>query len=98
VARPAEEGVPGLRGEERRQLGDSAEVEPAVGEHGQEHRVLPRGSRRGDPQIGLGLREVEDLRAVGEHRGSGVAGIEPSLVHLGDVGDEIALDAAVLSE
>jgi hypothetical protein len=38
------------------------------------------------------LREVQHLRAVGEHRG-GLADVEPTLVHFGDVGDEHGFDA-----
>jgi len=35
---------------------------------------------------------VQDVRAVGEHRRKGLPGIEPSLVHLGDVGDDVGFD------
>jgi hypothetical protein len=42
-------------------------VQTAVLEHGEEEGVLARGARDVDAQIGLGLGEVKDLGAVGEH-------------------------------
>ena len=56
--------------------------------------MLARGPRDRDPQVGLGLGEVEALGAVDEHRGRGFAGVEPALVDLADVRDEVGLDAA----
>jgi hypothetical protein len=61
-------------------------------EHREKHLVLPGGSGDGDAPIGLGLREVQLLRTVREHRGKRLAGVEPSLVDLADVGDEVGLD------
>ena len=49
-------------------------------------------------QIGLGLREVQDLGAIRIHGGAGLAGVEPALVDLGDVGDEVDFRAAGLSQ
>ena len=54
----------------------------------------PRGAGGGDAQVRLELGEVERLRAVGEHRGRGLAGVEPAGIHLTDVSDEVGLDAA----
>ena len=48
-------------------LADGGEVEPPVGEHGEEDRVLARRPGGGDAQVGFGLGEVEPLGAVGEH-------------------------------
>ena len=56
--------------------------------------MLARGARDRDAPIGLGLREVEPLGAVDEHRGRGFAGVEPALLDFADVGDEVGLDAA----
>jgi hypothetical protein len=81
----------------RRQLGDCGQVKAAGRQHGQEHRMLPGRPGRGNPEIGLGLGEVQDARAVGEHRGECVTGIESSLVDLGDVGHHVGFDAPGLA-
>ena len=96
VGRPLQEIVPILRREVRRQLRDPGQMKAPVGQHRQQHRVLPRRARRRDAQVGLGLREVKDLRAPGEHRGRGLAGVEPARVHLADVGHEVGLGAPAL--
>ena len=59
--------------------------------------MLPRGTSRSDAEIGLGFREVQDAHAVDEHRGQGLTGKEPSLVHLGDVRDHVGLDSPGLA-
>jgi hypothetical protein len=41
---------------------------------------------------------VKDVRAINEHRGGGLAGVETASLDLGDVGDEIGLDASRLTE
>ena len=92
-----QEPVPVLAREVRGQQGDRRQVKTAIGQHGQEHRMLPRRAGRGDAEIGLGLREVQDLHAVDEHRRKGLAGKEPSLVHLGDVRDDVGLDSPGLA-
>jgi hypothetical protein len=71
---------------------DPAQVEPAVLEHVEEDGVAARKAPHGDAEIRLGVREVEDLAAVLEYRGCGLASVEPSRVHLPDVGDEVRLD------
>ena len=60
--------------------------------------MLSRGAGGGDAQVGLGLGEVEDLGAVREHRGRGLAGVEPARVDLADVSDEVGLVATGLAE
>ena len=57
-----------------------------------------RGASDGDAAVGLGFREVQGSSAVGEHRREGLTGVEPALVGLADVGDEIGLDAAGLRD
>ena len=52
-----------------------------------------RGAGGGDPEVGLGLGEVEDLGAVLEHRGRGFAGVETAPVDLANVRDEVGLVA-----
>ena len=47
---------------------------------------------------GLGLRQVQPLDAVGEHRWARLAEVEAALVHLGDVGHEVGLDAARVAQ
>jgi hypothetical protein len=74
------------------QLVDRRQVKTAIPQHGQDDRMLPRRTGRRNTEIGLGLGEVQDLHAVGEHRGEGLAGIELSLLHLGDVGDDVGLE------
>jgi len=41
---------------------------------------------------------VKNLGAPGEHGRGGVAGVEPALVDLPDVGDQIGFDAARVAE
>jgi hypothetical protein len=66
-------------------------MDPAVREHLQEHRVLPRRPRHRDPAIGPGLGEVKDVRTVDEHGRRGVTRVEAPRVHLADVEDESGL-------
>ncbi len=60
--------------------------------------MLPSRPGHGGPQVGFGLREMEDIRAVDEHGREGLAGVEPSSLHLADVGDEVGVDTAGLTE
>ena len=60
--------------------------------------MLPRRSGRGDAQIGLRLRKVEDLRAVREHRRRGRARVQAARVDLTEVGDEVGLDTPGLPQ
>ena len=94
----SEQSLPVLCREVRREQGDRAQVKAPVAEHRQEHRVLARGAGDGDAQVGLTLREMESLRAVGEHGRERFTRVEASLVRLGNVGDEVRLDAARLAE
>jgi hypothetical protein len=94
VRRSLQQEVPVPGSQVRRDHRDRGEVEPPVGEHGQEHRVLPGGASSGDAQVGLRPREVETVRAVLEHGRHGLAGVEPARVDLADVGDEIGLGVA----
>src|SRR5258706_466404 len=59
--------------------------------------MLPRRTGRRNAEIGLRLGEVQDVHAVGEHRRKGLAGKEPSLLHLGDVGDDVRLEADIVA-
>jgi hypothetical protein len=77
---------------------DPAQVQAAVAEHVEQQGVARRGPGDHDAQRGLGLRQVQPLDAVGEHRGARLAEIEPALVHRGDVGHEVGLDAARVAQ
>jgi hypothetical protein len=79
-------------------LCDATEVKPSVGEHGKEHGMLSRGSAGRDAEVCLGFREVQDLGAIHIHGGAGLTGVEPSLVDLRDVGDDVGFRAARLTE
>jgi hypothetical protein len=92
-----QEPVSVLAGEVRSQLVDCRQVKTAIRLHGQEHRMQPRRPGCRNAEIGLGLGEVQDVHAVGEHRREGLAGKEPSLLHLRDVGDDVGLDAPGLA-
>jgi len=59
--------------------------------------MLPRRTGRCNPEIGLRLGEVQDVHAVGEHRRKGLAGKESSILHLGDVGDDVGFGAPGLA-
>ena len=86
--------LPVLLGQVRREERDCGQVKAAVPEEREEGRMLARGAGCDDAQIRLGLGEMEALRTVDEHRGAGLARVEPSLVDLGDVRDDVGLGAA----
>ena len=90
---PLQDVLPVLRGQVRRQLRDGGQVQPSVGEQGEEEGMLSRGAGGGDAEVGLGLGEMEDVGAVREHRGRGFPGVEPAPVDLANVSDEVGLVA-----
>ena len=98
VGGPIQDVLTVLRGQVRRQLRDGRQVQPPFGEQGQEDGMLSRGAGGSDAEVGLGLGEVEDLGAVLEHRGRGLAGVELTPVNLADVSDEIGLVATGSTE
>jgi hypothetical protein len=98
VRRPAQDLVPVLGGEVRSDLRDRAEVQSAVGQHRQENGMLARGASCSNAEAGLGLREVEPLGAVDEHRSSSLSSVEPTPVDLADVGHDIGLHVSGVRE
>ena len=60
--------------------------------------MLSGGSGHGDAQVRLALREVQRPSGVGKHGGERLTRVQPSLVHLGDVRDEVRLDTARLHQ
>ena len=98
VCRAPQDRAPVLTLEQRRQQADTAEVQSSVAEHGQEHRVLAGRARHVDAEPGLGLGEMEDLDTPGEHRGHRFARPESPRIDLGDVGNEVRLDAPGLTQ
>ena len=98
VSGPPQQRLPVRGSQVWRQLHDGGQVKTAVGQHRQEDGVLPRGARHRNAQVGLSLREVEDLRALGEHRGRGRAGVEATPVDLADVSDEVGFGAPGLPQ
>jgi hypothetical protein len=89
---------PVLGREVGRQLRDPREVQPAVREHGQNVRVRTRRPRHRDPEVGLVLGQVENVRAVDEHRWSSEAGVEPPRLHFPDVGDDVRFHGTGLAQ
>jgi hypothetical protein len=65
----------------------AAQVELAPAQVIQDERICPRGSRSLDPMISRGLREVQDLGAVGKHRGAALLEVERASVDLAEVGE-----------
>ena len=59
--------------------------------------MLPRRPGRCNAEISLRLGEVQDVHAVGEHRRKGLAGKEPSLLHLGNVSNDVGFRAPGLA-
>ena len=98
VCGPLQQSDPVLRREERRQECDSAQVKPALAQHGEENGVLASRASDADAEDRLRLREVKDLRAVREGRGRGLSGVELPRVDLADQEDEVGLDPAGLAE
>ena len=78
VRSPGEHRLAVLPSQVGRQLGNGGQVKAPLAEPLQEHGVLPCGAGHGDAQVRLELGEVEHLRAVGEHGGRGLAGVEPA--------------------
>ena len=61
-----------------------AEMDPAVGEQLQDNRKATRRPRGLDPVQGSMLREMKHLRAVGEHRRTALAEVQPARVEFGE--------------
>jgi hypothetical protein len=76
----------------RRQLGDRAQVQPPVGQHGQDAGEPPRHPRDRDAEKGLRLGKAESRSRIHEHRLTRLTAIEPSPVDLGQMPDELRLD------
>jgi len=60
--------------------------------------VPSRRTRDSNAQVGFGLGEVKPLRAVGKHGRRGLAGVQPTRIHLGAVGHEVGLDPSRLTK
>src|SRR6185503_21060746 len=93
-----EERLAVRRSQERYEPREAAQVDPPVSQGLEDCRVLASGACNGDAAVGLGLREVQVLGAVRKHRRECSSGIEPSLVDLAEMGDEIGLDAVRLRD
>jgi hypothetical protein len=94
----SEQHVSVLRSQVRRQLGDAGQVEAPIREQREKLRVLAGCPRDRDAQVGLVLREMEDVRAIDEHRRASFAGEQASAVYLADVGDDVRLGSAGSTE
>ena len=98
MGRSLEQRLAVLRGQVRHEPGQAAEMQATVSEHREQRRMAARRASNGDAPVGLGLREVQVLGAVRKHRRECPSGIEPSLVDLAEMGDEIGLDAVRLRD
>ena len=67
---------------------DRGQRQRTLGQQIEDHRKAPRGPRGLDASIRRVLREVQELRAVGEERRAPLAEIQPALVHLRQQRDE----------
>ena len=72
----------------RRQEPDGAQMDPSVGEEGQDHWKPSRRARRFDPVVRGVLGEVQNLRAVREHRRAALPEVEPPRIELRECGDQ----------
>jgi len=82
--------------EHRREASNRCERKRPVLELLEQQRKSPHRARDLDPRVGGGLREVEQFRAVGEHRRATEAQIQPPKLDLGQVGDEVGRSRALL--
>ena len=98
MAGPSEERLSVFSREVWSQQSDGGEVKASIREHLQEHGMFPRCPGRSDTQVGPMLRQMQNARAVGEHRGAGFARVEPPLIDLRDVGHEVGLDSPRLTK
>lgn len=95
VRRALEQALPcrGLQAREHwRELRRPAQVQAPVGQHREQDRMPPRRAGHRDPQVRLVLGEVERPGAVREQRRERLPGVEPPLVHLGELRDQLGLD------
>ena len=67
-------------------------MKTTIPEHQKEHRVFPRRASHGDAEIGLGLRKVQNLGAIHEHRRASLASKEPAMIHFTDMRNQIGFD------
>ena len=87
-----------VRGEERYEPRQAAQMQAAVPQHRQQLWVPACRASDGDPTVGLSLGEVQPLGAVDKHRRARLSGKEPALVDLANVRDQIGFDAVRLSD
>lgn len=85
-------------GEVWRNLRDPAQVQAAVAEHRKDGWLGAGGSRGGDPQVRLGLGQVEDFGAKVKQGRRALSRVKPALVHFAEVGDELGFDAPRLAQ
>ncbi len=76
----------------RRQLRDRAQVKAPIGQHGEHEREPSRQASRRDPKVRLGVRKVQPRRRIHMHRRTGLAKVQLSPVHLGQMPDQLRLD------
>jgi hypothetical protein len=76
---------------------DGTEVEDAIGEERQDHWEPPRRARGFDPVVRGVLSEMQDLRAVREHRRRALREVEPPRIELRERGDQMRSRVAFTS-
>jgi hypothetical protein len=87
-----------LRRQVRCQQLHTAQVELAPAQALEQERIGLRGPRGQDPVISRGLREVQHLGAVGDHRGATLLEVELASFDLGEVGEQLRLDLTVAGD
>ena len=98
MLRPLQKSHAVIRRNEWREKREAAEVHSTVPERREQLRLSPCGARDGDAAIGPGLREVQGLGAVSEHRRESLMGVESALIGFANVRDEVGLDASRLGD
>ena len=93
VGGPLQDVLPVRQGQVRRQLCDGRQVQPPVGQQGQEEGMLSRGAGGGDPEVGLGLGEIGRRSATSRDRVWRAPCGEPSLEEARRGGDARGLSA-----
>jgi hypothetical protein len=80
----------------RRQPRDTAEMQPAVGEHLKKDRMMAGRPCHGDAQVRFVLPQAEDPPAVLEHRRACSPSVQAPALRLRDVSHDVGLDPSRL--
>jgi hypothetical protein len=77
---------------------NTTKVVSTVAEHRPNRRESARCSPDGDAETCFGLGHMKYFHAIDEHARAGLLAVEPPMIHLRDMRDEIDFDSSRLRE